>query len=45
VKPTPVWGKALTRAVEEFQREHGLGVDGVVGANTWRVLDRVPMPA
>ena len=42
---TPVWGKALTRAVEEFQREHGLGVDGVVGADTWRALDRVRMPA
>ena len=41
---TPVWGKPLTKAVEEFQRAHGLDDDAVVGADTWRVLDRVPMP-
>ena len=28
---TPVWGKALTKAVEEFQRANGLEVDGEVG--------------
>lgn len=41
---TPAWGKALTRAVEEFQRAHGLEVDGVVGPDTWRALDGVPAP-
>ena len=41
---TPVWGKALTKAVEEFQRANGLEVDGEVGPNTWRALDRVAMP-
>ena len=42
---TPVWGKALTKAVLEFQRANGLDDDAVVGADTWRVLDRVPMRA
>ena len=42
---TPVWGKALTKAVLEFQRASGLDDDAVVGPDTWRVLDRVPMKA
>ena len=42
---TPVWGKALTKAVLEFQRANGLDDDAVVGPDTWRVLDRVPMKA
>jgi hypothetical protein len=28
----------VRRAVREFQRQHGLPVDGVVGPTTWRVL-------
>jgi hypothetical protein len=42
---TPVWGKALTPAVVEFQRARGLDPDGVVGTDTWRALDAVRVPA
>ena len=42
---TPVWGKGVDAGRGGVQQEHGLGVDGVVGADTWRALDRVRMPA
>lgn len=32
------FGQDTRRAVEAFQRDHGLSVDGVVGSNTWPVL-------
>jgi len=34
-----VFGGNIDRAVEQFQAAHGLGVDGIVGANTWAALD------
>jgi len=33
-----IFGRETENAVREFQSENGLTVDGVVGANTWRVL-------
>jgi peptidoglycan hydrolase-like protein with peptidoglycan-binding domain len=33
------FGQRTKEAVESFQREHGLPVDGVVGSNTRKVLD------
>jgi Putative peptidoglycan binding domain/D-alanyl-D-alanine carboxypeptidase len=32
------YGHAAVRAVKRFQREAGLGVDGVVGQDTWKAL-------
>jgi peptidoglycan hydrolase-like protein with peptidoglycan-binding domain len=32
------YGPLTTRAVERFQATHGLRVDGIVGARTWRAL-------
>ncbi len=34
-----VFGGGTMRAVRAFQREYGLGVDGVVGASTWDRLE------
>ena len=39
--PGPIDGRdgpLTTRAVERFQRVHGLPVDGIVGAHTWHAL-------
>ena len=33
-----IFGRETENAVREFQGENGLTVDGIVGANTWRVL-------
>lgn len=32
------FGPSTKRNVEAFQRARGLGVDGIVGSNTWRRL-------
>lgn len=34
-----IFGKATLAAVEAFQRDHGLTVDGVVGIKTWTALE------
>jgi hypothetical protein len=34
----PVYGTGAVEAVREFQREHGLPPDGVVGSETWAAL-------
>jgi peptidoglycan hydrolase-like protein with peptidoglycan-binding domain len=34
----PVYGTSAVEAVKRFQRENGLKVDGIVGAETWRAL-------
>ena len=33
------FGSATLTAVKQFQRDHGLAVDGVVGKNTWAALN------
>lgn len=33
------FGSATLKAVKEFQKDHGLAVDGVVGKNTWAALN------
>lgn len=33
-----IFGPATTAAVEAFQGEHGLTVDGIVGSETWEAL-------
>jgi len=33
-----VFGSATTSALRSFQSAHGLGVDGIVGAQTWQAL-------
>jgi len=35
-----VFGNTTFRAVQDFQRIHGLAVDGVVGKQTWTYLER-----
>lgn len=40
-----VFGGMTRAAVVTFQREQGLGVDGVVGPQTWGALDASPTPA
>ncbi len=37
-----IFGNATLTAVRNFQRDHGLNVDGVVGPLTWAALDGVP---
>ena len=32
-----LWGSQTRKVVESFQRRHGLVVDGLIGADTWRV--------
>jgi hypothetical protein len=34
----PFFGKYTKKAVQQFQRSHGLSPDGVVGAATWKAL-------
>ena len=34
------FGSATESAVKQFQKDHGLTVDGVVGAKTWNALDQ-----
>lgn len=38
------FGQKTEDAVREFQKEHHLSIDGVVGPNTWRELDKNPDP-
>ena len=41
------FGQATEKAVKQFQKDHGLKVDGVVGQNTWAALtaaDTSPAP-
>lgn len=38
---TGYFGPRTKKAVQRFQRDHGLPADGVVGAKTWRKLRRV----
>lgn len=33
-----IFGKQTTEAVRSYQRSRGLGVDGIIGCNTWRSL-------
>lgn len=33
-----IFGQATEKAVKDFQKKHGLVVDGVVGAKTWKAL-------
>lgn len=34
------FGSATEAAVKQFQKDHGLKVDGIVGANTWSELEK-----
>ncbi|MBQ4075372.1 MAG: peptidoglycan-binding protein [Clostridia bacterium] len=38
------FNSATQKAVKEFQKEHNLYVDGVVGAKTWRLLSALTAP-
>lgn len=38
-QPDSNFGSKTAAAVKEFQRIHGLSVDGIVGPNTWRALN------
>lgn len=40
-----LWGSRTEGAVKAFQKAKGLTADGIVGANTWRVLNSAPAPA
>ena len=33
------FGRSTEDAVKRFQSEHGLPADGIVGPNTWQVLE------
>ena len=35
-------GLQTIAAIEEFQRKHGLAVDGIAGVNTWKLLNKEP---
>ena len=37
------FGKATEAAVKKFQKDHGLKVDGIVGAQTWAALEQNAM--
>lgn len=39
-EPTGVFDAQTEAAVRQFQRDHGLNPDGIVGPKTWAVLDR-----
>jgi hypothetical protein len=36
----PVHGASSVRGVKKIQDKHGLVVDGIIGPNTWRILER-----
>ena len=36
------FGKQTEKAVKQFQQDHGLKVDGIIGPNTWEALDGEP---
>lgn len=38
------FGQATEKAVKQFQKDHGLKVDGVVGQNTWAALNATDQP-
>lgn len=40
LKPDPVIGPELVAAIEQFQRRHGLTVDGIIGRQTFAELTR-----
>lgn len=37
------FGKQTESAVKQFQKDHGLAVDGIVGPATWEALDGTPV--
>lgn len=37
------FGKQTEKAVKQFQADHGLAVDGIVGPATWECLDNIPV--
>ena len=42
------FGQATEKAVKQFQKDHGLTADGVVGEKTWAALEKAcstPAPA
>ena len=41
---TETFNSATQKAVKEFQKEHNLYVDGVVGPKTWRLLSALAAP-
>jgi peptidoglycan hydrolase-like protein with peptidoglycan-binding domain len=41
VVPDGDFGPKTEQAVIEYQKEHGLFGDGIVGPQTWRVIDRI----
>lgn len=38
------FGQATEKAVKQFQKDHGLKVDGIVGEKTWAALNGAEMP-